>query len=192
VITIARKKIIMDYLNYKIPDDVKNIINIEFIVGNYTVPIRKLLDNTVEFATQADLFDDVDFKNKLSCIIGFDVTFILLEKSELLELIGFNYSFNCSDEDCLHTDDEIEVSRLEYIKQWAGDTEEINSLKEQYQNPVGKHEPLDRLYMIAYTFQEFVQTHPVVLLDSNLYEKAFTINEKMAELYQLLGESGAE
>ena len=64
--------------------------------------------------------------------------------------------------------------------------------KEQYQNSVGRHEPLDRLYMIAYTFQEFVQTHPVVLLDSNLYEKAFTINEKMAELYQLLGESGAE
>lgn len=182
----------MDYSDYKIPENIKNIINLEFIVGNYTVPIIQHSDNTVEFATQTDLFDDADFKSKLRAIIGFDVIFILLERSELLQLIHNNYNAGSCDEDCLHTDDEIEASRLEYIKQWAGDTEEINSLKEQYQNSVGRHEPLDRLYMIAYTFQEFVQTHPVVLLDSNLYEKAFTINEKMAELYQLLGESGAE
>lgn len=182
----------MDYSDYKIPENVKNIINLEFIVGNYTVPIRQLSDETVEFATLATNADDVEFKDKLSFIIDKPTSFIFLEKFELLQLIHHNYSIDCSEEDCLHTDDEIEASRLEYIKQWAGDTEEINSLKEQYQNPVGRHEPIDRLYMIAYTFQEFVQTHPVVLLDYNLYEKAFTINEKMAELYQLLGEASAE
>lgn len=182
----------MDYSNYKIPDDVKNIVNIEFIVGNYTVPIIQHSDNTVEFATQADLFDDADFKSKLRATIGFDVIFILLERSELLQLIHNNYNAGSCDEDCLHADGEIEASRLEYIKQWIGDSKDINSLKEQYQNSVGKHEPLDRLYMIAYTFQEFVQTHPVVLLDSDLYERAFTINENMAELYYLLSQSNAE
>lgn len=182
----------MDYSDYKIPENVKNIINLEFIVGNYTVPIKQRADETVEFATLATNADDVEFKDKLSLIIDKPISFIFLEKFELLQLIHNNYSTDCSEEDCLHNENEIELSRVEYIKQLIGNEEDnfseeaLLSLKEHYQNAIGRHEPIDRLYMLAYTFQEFVQTHPVVLLNSDLYKTAFKINEMMVDFYDEL------
>jgi hypothetical protein len=104
------------------------------------------------------------------------------EETDALDVVSFEET----------TDAQIEASRIESLTQWVSgkegtvSEEELLSLKEYYQNPIGRHEPIDRLYMIAYTFQEFVQTHPVVLLSSDLYERAFKINEMMVDFYDHL------
>lgn len=51
----------------------------------------------------------------------------------------------------------------------------------------GYHELLDRAYLLASNWEEFVATHPTTLIDPERYRKAQEIAEAMAEFYQLVG-----
>jgi hypothetical protein len=51
----------------------------------------------------------------------------------------------------------------------------------------GRHEVLDRAYLLQYTFEHFICEHPVVKASRSLNYEAQRVNQHLAEFYQLVG-----
>lgn len=85
--------------------------------------------------------------------------------------------------------DEIEQIRKETLLDiQINFSENITQLSSRFCNEVGQHETLDRIFVNQENFYDYIVRHPYVVLDPKLFKLAYEINDKMAELYQLVGE----
>lgn len=82
-------------------------------------------------------------------------------------------------------EDEIESERQAILGQWLSDYE-LPDLTARFQNEIGRHEALDRSWMLGDHWMEYVLSHPVVAMDKDLFTAAYRAHELMLETYQAI------
>jgi len=90
----------------------------------------------------------------------------------------------------LSDSEEIEFYRQESLRRLPaiyGDL--LDDVKKQFNTEFGRHEALDRSFMISSNIQDFLTDHPYIVFRPECYKLAFQANELMMELYQVIGRS---
>lgn len=89
------------------------------------------------------------------------------------------------------SEDEIELYRLEAVSNLPETRFEdtLEDLKKTFNTEIGRHEALDRCFMINSTVEDFLLYHPYIILRPECYRLAFQVEELLAELYQKIGNS---
>lgn len=89
------------------------------------------------------------------------------------------------------SEEDIELYRLEAVsslpEQYFPD--DLNNIKKSFNTEIGRHEALDRSFMVGDNLEDFLLDHPYIILRSDCYRLAFKARELLCELYQKVGNS---
>ena len=89
------------------------------------------------------------------------------------------------------SEEDIELYRLEAVSSlpetYFEDT--LEDLKKNFNTEIGRHEALDRSFMIGDNVEDFLVDHPYIILRPECYRLAFKAQELLQELYQKIGNS---
>lgn len=81
----------------------------------------------------------------------------------------------------------IDRQRQESIKELLNESKmSEEEMRTEFLNKEGLAQIQDRLYVLAYNFENFIQENPVVLLNPDLHYAAYDINNALFNLYQEL------
>ena len=83
--------------------------------------------------------------------------------------------------------EEIRLSDLSSLEEAFG--EPLEDIKKRFNNEFGKHEAMDRAFLMSENIQLFLVEHPYVIFRPEAYKLAFQASELLAQLYQVLGRS---
>lgn len=86
--------------------------------------------------------------------------------------------------------EDIELYRQETIKNLPEIYgEELEEIRKRFNNEIGRHEALDRSFMISENIESFLVDNPYIIFRPECYRLAFQAQELLIELYQAVGRS---
>lgn len=87
-------------------------------------------------------------------------------------------------------DSEEELYRKDALKQLPIEFEEsLKDLRKRFNNEIGRHEAMDRVFIINENIESFILNHPYIVFRPECYKLAFQASELIAKLYQKVGSS---
>lgn len=85
----------------------------------------------------------------------------------------------------------LEADRVEGMAKWL-ETQSLEELNKQFNNPTGQHEACDRAFMLLETWEHYVMNHAFVTLNPEAYRIACLTHALMMESYNLIATLEAE